>query len=115
MTLPVRHDLTVYRGDTEVATFRLWETVVGGTPTDLTGATARAEIRDTTGGTLLLALVVVITLPNEVNVSIPASSWAGFPRRSSAVWDLEITYPGAIVRTLVAGGVTIAGDVTAAA
>jgi hypothetical protein len=115
MALPLRQDLALYRGDTDGVPFRLWQDVIGGTPFDLTGVLARAQIRDVIGGILLVELVVSITLPNEINVSLPASSWAAFPRRSSGVWDLELTYPGAVVRTLVAGAVTISGDVTRAA
>jgi hypothetical protein len=64
-------------------------------------------------GVLLAELGCTVTLPNEITVTMPAGSWDGFPRRSSAAWDLELTSAGAVVRTLVAGIVTIAGDVTA--
>ena len=114
MALPSRQDLTLYRGDTDSVTFRCWEDAPGGTPTDLAGVTARAQIRDVPIGLLLAELVVTITLPNEINVTMPAGAWDGFPRRSSAAWDLELTYPGAEVDTLVAGTVAIVGDVTSA-
>jgi hypothetical protein len=113
VALPYRSDLTLYRGDTDSVTFRCWEDAVDGTPTDLAGVTARAQIRDVPIGTLLAELGVAITLPNQITVTIPADAWDGFPRRSSAAWDLELVYPGAVVHTLVAGMVTIAGDVTA--
>jgi hypothetical protein len=113
VALPQRQDLTLYRGDTAPVTFRLWEDTPGGTPTDLTDVVARAQIRDVPIGELLAELGVAVTLPNEITVTMPASAWDGFPRRSSAAWDLELTYAGGVVATLVAGLVTIAGDVTA--
>jgi len=113
VALPLRQDLTLYRGDTATVTFRLWEDVPGGTPSDLTDTTPRAQIRDAAGGTLLAELGATVTLPNEITITMPASSWVGFPRRSSAAWDLELTHAGAVVQTLVAGLVSIAGDVTA--
>ena len=113
MSLPARHDVALYRGDTWAQTFRVWEDAIGGTPADLTGATALAEIREVHGGALLAALGVAITLPNEIGVTLHAAGWDGFPARSSAVWDLQVTYPGGVVRTLVSGGVGIVGDVTA--
>lgn len=112
MAEPARHDLRLYRGDTFVLPVRLWEDAVGGTAVDLTGAVARAEIRDVPSGGLLATFVANVTLPNAIDLTLLASSWDTFPARSSAVWDLEVTYPGDDVRTYLAGTVSIAGDAT---
>jgi hypothetical protein len=112
MSEPARKDLRLYRGDTFTLPVRVWEDAVGGTPADLTGVTARAEIRDVPSGQLLATMFATVTLPNEIQLELPASSWDGFPARSSAVWDLELTYPGDVVRTMLAGSVAVLGDVT---
>lgn len=111
---PARKDLKAYRGDTLTLTVRMWADAIGGTPSDLTGVTARAEIRDVPSGLLLMTMSAAV-VGNEINVTLPASSWAGFPARSSAAWDLELTYPGGVIRTILAGAVSIGGDVTQAA
>ena len=113
MSEPERRDLRLYRGDTFTLTVRLWVDMVGGVPVDLTGVTAAAEIRDVPSGALLATFGVAIT-GNEINLTLPAGSWSMFPARSSAVWDLELSEPGAVVRTILAGTVAISGDVTRA-
>ena len=45
-----------------------------------------------------------------VTVTLPASVSRGLD--GSGKWDLQLTYPGDIVYTLVAGGVSVGQDVT---
>ena len=111
---PGNHPLTLYRGDTYVWEFRCYtDTSESMPPADLTGATAKAEIRATPGGTLLTALTCTITLPNIITVKLKTANWTGLNVRSAA-WDLQLTYtdPDASVITIVAGAVTITPDVT---
>jgi hypothetical protein len=109
--MPSPYALDLYRGDTFARTFRLWEDAAMTSPVDLTGATARAEIRDELGGTLLVELVCTVTAPNIVDVALPAAAWPAGSAWTVGVWDLELT-TGAVVTTIVAGPVRVSGDVT---
>lgn len=111
---PGDYPLTLYRGDTYVWEFRCYtSTSPSPPPADLTGATAKAEIRNTPGGTLLTSLNCVITLPNIITVKMKTANWTGLNVRTAA-WDLQVTYtdPDASVVTILAGAVTITPDVT---
>jgi hypothetical protein len=107
---PGTFDLDLYRGDTFGFQARLWEDTPGGTPTDLTGATAKAEIRDESGGSFVVVMDCVVALPNVVDVSLTGALSSTLP--PEGVWDLQVTWPGAVVRTVLAGAVTVTGDVT---
>ena len=107
--------LNLYRGDTYAWQFMLYtDNLVTPTPADLTGVTAKAEIRDTPGSPVVLStLLCTITLPNIIVVKLKTANWTGLTRRQCA-WDLQLTYTDAdaSVITILAGAVTIAADVT---
>lgn len=107
---PGSYALIIYRGDTYQWRFTLWADHARTEPLDLTGAVAAAEIRDKSGGTVIVLLDCTITDPNIVEVTLDAVNSARCPLKG--VWDLQITYPGEIVRTVVAGAVTAIADVT---
>lgn len=107
---PGRFDLDIYRGDTYAWRFLLWQDVATTVPVDLTGATAKAEIRDQPGGGQVGAMTCVVTLPNIIEATLPAAVSATLP--TAAVWDLEVTFPGVRVNTMLAGEVTVTADVT---
>jgi hypothetical protein len=111
--MPGTYPLSLYRGDTYAWQFKLWLDAGKTQPVDLTGATAKAEIRYTTGGTEILVMVCTITQPNIINVSLPATVWVAWPFKSSkrSAWDLQVTQSGAVT-TYVAGPVTVVGDIT---
>ena len=111
---PGNYPLTLYRGDTYVWEFRLYgATGEDPPPADLTGVTAKAEIRDRAGGTLLTSMLCTITLPNIVTVKLKTANWTGLSAKVAA-WDLQLTYADAdaSVLTILAGTVTITTDVT---
>jgi hypothetical protein len=103
-------DLVLYRGDTYRFQARLWEDTAGGVPTDLTGATAEAEIRDKSAGAFVVVMECEITPPNLIDVTLTGDMWASCPTKG--VWDLQVTMPDGDVRTVLAGKVDVTPDVT---
>lgn len=109
--LPQKLDLAVYRGDTFRAQFRLYNDTQQTLPADLTDVVAKAELRDKAMGSKVLATFdCVITLPNIIDISLPAAT-AGTLTKGGA-WDLQLTYPGGDIRTVIAGKVAVTLDVT---
>lgn len=110
---PGRLPLSLYRGDTYRWRFSLWLDSDQTVPTDLTGATARAEIRDKPGGTLIATIACAVELPNIVNAVLSAADCQKLP--GSGAWDLQITYASGDVATVLAGPVNAVSDVTTVA
>jgi hypothetical protein len=108
---PGNYDLELYRGDYHAWRFRLWDDKEKTQPTNLTDAVAEAEIRDRYHGSSIVYLECEIVLPNFVDMRMWPEMWAGFPS-AGGVWDLEITFPGNVVQTKMAGEVTVTQDVT---
>lgn len=110
---PGKFPLNLYRGDTYRYQFRLWKDTAQTVPADLTGAAAKAEIRDRPGGTLIAVFVCNVVVPNIVDIVLDAADCAKLP--SSAMWDLQLTYANGDVATMVAGPVNVTPDVTSSA
>jgi hypothetical protein len=108
---PAAYDLKLYRGDTTRFKVMLWQDTGKTQPVDLTGATPAAEIRDKTAGVKITTLTCTVSAPGEITVELLPAGYVTVP--SSGVWDLQVTFPSGDVRTMVAGKVTVTGDVTA--
>jgi hypothetical protein len=108
-TGPGVYDLSIYRGDNFGFQVVLWEDPDKTTPVDLTGATAKAEIRDNPGGVLSVAFVCTITPPNTVALALDAAA-AAMVR--AGVWDLQITRADGWISTVLGGAVELTPDVT---
>ena len=104
---PGSYSLAIYRGDSYTWTFRVWEDEGHTNAVDLTGEEARAEVCVGTGRHVLEC---EITLPNVITVTLDAGVSAGLT--GSGRWDLQLRYSEDVVYTLVAGGVSVASDVT---
>lgn len=87
-------------------------------PVDLTGWTARAQIRKTVGGEVWLSLAdgAGITLDDQgtITVSITHETtedevWNG---RDRGVWDLELVNPSGKITRFAEGTVKVSHDVT---
>ncbi len=110
MPMPGICDLEFYRGDSQYFEVTLWDDTAFTVPVDLTGATAKAEIRDKSAGVFVVELDCAITPPNTIAVTMTPAMWVGAP--SKGVWDLQLTMPSGEVRTVLAGKVDITADVT---
>ena len=107
---PGKYTLAIYRGDSYRWQFKLWTDTAKTQPVDLTDVMVKAEIRDKAAGKVLGALTCVVTLPNIIDASLEAAGSAAL--NTSGVWDLQLTYPGGDVSTVLAGSVFLTMDVT---
>lgn len=85
-------------------------------PVDLAGATARMQIRDKPGGTLLLELSTVgqglaISAAGTITRELSAEQTADIGW-TKAVYDLEVTYPDGTVHRYFEGPVSVSPEVT---
>lgn len=116
MSKPAKLKLQIYQG----ATFRhrlRWRTS-GGTPIDLTGCTARMQVRsEVESADVLLELTTEnggITLGGTAGTidllvtdeDTTAITWEG------GVWDLEIVHPDGTVTRLAEGSISVSPEVT---
>lgn len=85
-------------------------------PVDLTGATARMQIRAGVGGALLLELTtendgLAITGPGTLTRTLSAAQTAALAW-TEAVYDLEVEYADGTVQRYLQGAVTVGPEVT---
>lgn len=109
-TQPGEFPLALYSGDSYAWRFTLWQDAARTIPSDLTDATALAQIKTAPGGTLLVSMATTIVQPNFVDVVLSAVQSAALPV-SGGSWDLQITQ-GTDVRTVLKGPVTVQEDVS---
>jgi hypothetical protein len=107
---PATLPLDIYRGDSQRIQVKLWTDAAGTIPYDLTGATAKSEIRERPAGVMITPMTCIVTLPNIVNVYLAAADSHKLPAKG--VWDLQLTFLDGDVQTPLAGPVTITTDVT---
>jgi hypothetical protein len=108
MATPSNYPLWLYRGDSYRWVFRFWLDADKTQPADLTGYLAAAAIR--LGGAVV-ALPCVVTLPQEITITIDGATWSGLAVGSGR-WDLELIDAAGWVHTPIAGAVSITADVT---
>lgn len=120
MTKPAKLKFTIYQG----ATFRKrlrWSDKATGTPIDLTGCTARMQVRaETSAPAVLLDLTTEnggITLggaAGTIDLYVGATATAAI-NWDGGVFDLEIIHPGALpddVTRIAQGTVSVSPEVT---
>jgi hypothetical protein len=109
--MPVsREDLSVYQGDDHswVVTVRNQD----GTPADITGYTARAQIRRAVADSdpIVVAEMASSVASPVVNLSLTRTQTATMNGRY--VWDLQLTSDTGTVTTILAGNVNVKPEVT---
>lgn len=114
-SVPVIIPLEIQQGDTWVKSF-VWTR--GGVPVDFTDATARMQIRASFGtASALLELStendgIQLLADGRIALTITATQSAALPAMKSAVYDLEVYFPGGIVVKPFKGNAAIAPEVT---
>jgi hypothetical protein len=106
--LPMQVDLVLYAGDD----FFIDLTVMApdGSPADLTGSVATAQIRPTPGSAELIAEFDAVIEDNVIHLHLPASEAAKLVAGTSA-WDCQLDTAG-VIATQVRGLITATWDVT---
>jgi hypothetical protein len=90
------------------------------TPVNLTGWSARLQVRDRIGGAIWVSLTSPsgITLGSDGSIAFTISAVStesvDWSTRSFGVWDLELINPSAKVTRFVSGSVFVSPDVTRA-
>lgn len=114
--MPQEIELTPHlRGDTW-AGFAEIEILLNGEPVDLTGASARMQIRRSKGSPTLLMEwstsddTITLTEPSEGKFAV-VGRVIDLPA-GSVVWDIELTLASGRVLTVAGGSWEILGDVT---
>lgn len=113
--LPVNRNLTIYKGDTFDFTFKLRTKGAFGAPgdyVDLTGATAKAQIRASQDDTTVMAEFTCSTGDDTGSVSLQLSPTQTAALTGNGVWDVQITFADGAIKTYLAGTTTVVKEVT---
>lgn len=110
--LPGNFPLILYRGDSRRWEFRFWSDAEKTKAVDLTGVTAKSEIRDRPSGRVIVALDCAVLLPNLVIAQLLAEPSRNLPLPPAGAWDLQLIYASGHVVTVLAGTVTVTANVT---
>jgi hypothetical protein len=106
--LPIPVNLNLYTGDD--FSMMLTLTNPDNTPTDLTGASFLAEIRQSAPSKTVAATFAVATAANVITLSLTNEQTQSLVGKF--VWDCQITSSTGIITTLAAGKVTFTQDVS---
>lgn len=108
--LPSNFDLELYKGD--YFPFRLLLKDSTGAPLNLTGYTARSQIRDYIDSTVVFEFATSI-VPTEgaVDIMLNSTTSSGLAP-GSYIWDVQLTNPDGNTRTYIAGDVKVYDEVT---
>jgi len=105
-------DLSIIRGDD----YRVMITLTSnGTPFDLTGYTAKAQIRPSTAASAVLYAEFTATVESPATdgvIKLELDNTTTGALTGNGVWDLQITDSGGWVTTVASGAVTLVPDVT---
>ena len=115
---PAHIDLDVYKGSTFVKVIQ-WKTGTPPVAVNLTGCTARMQLRKAVNDTTVLdtlttengKLVIHEPLNGKFKIVIPASTSTAYTF-TSAVYDLEIIFADQTVTRVIEGCLTAAPEVT---
>jgi len=106
--LPVTVDLNIYAGDD--FSFTVTVTNADGSTPNLTGQTAKAEVRVTPGDATALVTFTCTIATNVITLTLPHTASTGLP--AATVYDCQLTDSGGAITTLIAGKITSTADVT---
>ena len=110
--MPSPADLEIYQGDDFAPIVTIYNE--DGSVADITGYTAKAQIRRSTADNdpvVVVEITAVVQSP-QVLMSIPSAQTT--PLSGRYTWDLQITSPDGVVTTVLAGRVIVTAEITRA-
>lgn len=113
--LPGKHNLDLYLGDTYKWRFLLWEDEEKTVPFPIAGYTPLAEIRDKSGGELIIPLKTTATAPNIIDMELEIDNVRTQLPKGKGVWDIQLDNGTDTIITFLAGDVSQINDVTGSA
>lgn len=110
--MPQNYDLTIYEGDAVKFTVSVKD--AANAAVNLTGYTAKAQLKTSFTDASPVEFVCTITTPTDgvVSVYLAPATTATLIAGESYIWDFQLTEPGGDVRTYLAGDVTVIPEVT---
>ena len=109
--MPSKLDLKIYQGDDFPGLVTLYNQ--DGTASDITGHTASAQIRRAVADEepeVTVEIETTVIPPNQIVLAIPHAQTEALS--GEYVWDLQLTSPGGMITTVVAGKVKLTQEVT---
>lgn len=115
MALPPKYTLSLYAGDDRDFIVRYRE--VGGTPIDLTGFTAKMQLKQDPCGIVALEILGIIAIPEEGEIIFRFTGAATQGLiidclTTCYLYDVELTEPGGGKDTILRGTVRVEEDIT---
>ena len=104
-----QQDLVIYQGDDYVATVAIAE--ADGSPADLTGYTATAQIRRKPADAAPVTVEFLAAVQSP-NVLLALTHDQTVALSGSYVWDLQLASAGGAITTVLAGKVKVTQEVT---
>jgi hypothetical protein len=106
--LPAAVNLLVYQGDDLYLDLAVTSK---GAPADLTGFTAKSQIRSTPPSTTVLAELLTTISASTIHLHLVHTDAATLPVQP-AVWDCQLTDASGNISTIAAGTVTVTAEIT---
>jgi hypothetical protein len=110
--VPAVIHLAIYQGDD--FGFALDVQDAAGSPVDLTGSTATAQMRKTPNDPAVVATFAVTVDGSTITLRLSDTETAALPA-AGGMWDVQVVRADGIVTTLAAGQARVYADVTRAA
>lgn len=103
-------NLQVFQGDDFAAIVLV--TNADGTPANITGYTALAQIRRAVADVDPVVVATFTATVASPNVNLSLSNAQTRPLTGRYVWDLQLTSPAGVITTVVAGRVVVTAEVS---
>jgi hypothetical protein len=117
-------NLLIQQGETFTRTITLTDNQLVPVPINLTGYTARAQIRPTADSSTITATfvctfavdratgVITISLADTVTTAIATTGKTAYDKLAKYQWDMEIISSGGVVTRILNGAVEVSPEVT---
>ena len=110
-------NIVIYQGDTYELIFQLKNKGTG-TPVDITGCVPKSEVRvtpsDASTVVSFTSAILGSPLDGKVRLSLTAAQTTALAPGQQMVWDVQLLWPGGVVKTYLNGTINVLPEVTRA-